>query len=106
MEPHVNLAFSMRSTSGGYAILLGAGASIASGMPSAYDVQQELITQMAAVEGETEIGEPHAWYKARFGHEATYDALLAALTTTPFERRALLHSFFEPDEGERERGMK
>lgn len=30
MEPHVNLTFSMRSTSGGYAILLGAGASVVS----------------------------------------------------------------------------
>lgn len=106
MEPHVNLAFSMRSTSGGYAILLGAGASVASGMPSAFDVQQDLIVRMAAAQGETGIGDPHAWYKNRFGHEATYDALLAALTTSPFERQALLRSFFEPDEGERERGVK
>lgn len=106
MEPHVNLAFSMRSTSGGYAILLGAGASVAAGMPSAFDVQQDLIVRMAAAEGESGIGDPHAWYKGRFGHEATYDALLAALTTSPFERQALLRSFFEPDEGERERGVK
>ncbi|MFB7049667.1 SIR2 family protein [Streptomyces microflavus] len=106
MEPHVNLAFSMRSTSGGYAILLGAGASVAAGMPSAFDVQQDLIVRMAAAEGESGIGDPHAWYKGRFGHEATYDALLAALTTSPFERQALLRSFFEPDQSERERGVK
>ncbi|NEA19377.1 SIR2 family protein [Streptomyces halstedii] len=106
MEPHVKLAFAMRSTSGGYAVLLGAGASIASGMPSAYDVQQDLIARMAAAEGETDIGDPHTWYKERFGREATYDALLAALASSPFERQALLRSFFEPDDDERERGVK
>ncbi|MGW0842071.1 SIR2 family protein [Streptomyces sp. NPDC002787] len=106
MEPYVQLAFALRATPGGYAVLLGAGASISAGMPSAWDVQQDLIERLASAEGATEIGDPHAWYEERFGHPATYDSLLAALTSTPYERQALLRSYFEPNEQDREEGRK
>jgi NAD-dependent SIR2 family protein deacetylase len=106
MEPYVKLALTMRPLPGGYAVLLGAGASITAGMPSAWEVQQDLIGRIAAVEGATEIGDPHTWYKEKFGHEATYDGLLAQLTSSAYERQALLRSFFEPDDQERERGHK
>lgn len=105
MEPHVKLAFALRATPGGYTVLLG-GASIAAGMPSAWAVQQDLIERLAAAEGTPEIGDPHAWYQERFGRPPTYDDLLDALTSTPFERQALLRSYFEPDEQEREDGRK
>jgi hypothetical protein len=106
VEPHVNLAFSLRATPGGYAVLLGAGVSIAAGMPSAWDVQQDLIRSVAAAEGSIEIGDPHAWYKERFNRTATYDDLLARLTNTPYERQALLQTYFEPSEEDREEGRK
>ncbi|MCT2548692.1 hypothetical protein N0O83_38810, partial [Streptomyces atratus] len=82
MEPYVQLALTMRPLPGGYAVLLGAGASITAGMPSAWEVQQDLIGRIAAVEGATEIGDPHTWYKEKFGHEATYDGLLVASFTS------------------------
>ncbi|WP_326743420.1 hypothetical protein [Streptomyces sp. NBC_01768] len=82
MEPYVKLAVTMRSVPGGYAVLLGAGASTTAGMPSAWEVQQVLIERLASVEGTTEIGDPHTWYKEKFGHEATYDGLLAQLTSS------------------------
>ncbi|MFK0287977.1 SIR2 family protein [Streptomyces sp. NPDC090499] len=106
MEPYLKLAFAMRDTPGGYAVLLGAGASIAAGMPSAWDVQRRLIERLAAAEGVSGIGEPHIWYQERYGRAATYDGLLAELTNTPFERQAMLRSYFEPDEQEREEGRK
>ncbi|MFE1383406.1 SIR2 family protein [Streptomyces sp. NPDC058740] len=106
-EPHVSLAINMRSVpGGGYAVLLGAGASITAGMPSAWDVQQSLIERLAAAGGFTEIGDPHTWYKATYSHEATYDGLLKQLTGSPYERQNLLRSFFEPDEEDREQGRK
>ncbi|MGA5454567.1 SIR2 family protein [Streptomyces umbrinus] len=106
MEPHVQLAFAMHAAPGAYAVLLGAGASIASGMPSAWDVQQDLIRRVAAADKAEEIGDPHTWYEERFGRPATYDTLLATLTSTPYERQILLRSYFEPDEQEREEGRK
>jgi len=106
MEPHVTLAFALRAAPGTYAALLGAGASVASGVPAAWEIQQDLINKVAAAEGAKEIGDPFAWYKGRFGHEATYDGLLDALTATAFERQAVLKTYFEPDEQEREQGLK
>jgi len=106
VDPHINLAFSVRATPGGYAVLLGAGASIAAGMPSAWDVQQDLIRKAAAAEGVNEVGDPHAWYKERFDRTATYDDLLARLANTPLERQALLQAYFEPSAEDREEGQK
>ncbi|MET7575197.1 SIR2 family protein [Streptomyces sp. NPDC005492] len=106
MEPHVKLAFAMRDTPGAYAVLLGAGVSMAAGLPSAWDVQVDLIERLAAAESTTTRGNAHAWYKQRFGHPATYDRLLDALTSTPYERQAMLRSYFEPDDQQREDGLK
>ncbi|MEV0604627.1 SIR2 family protein [Streptomyces sp. NPDC050315] len=106
MEPYVTLAIALRATPGAYAVLLGAGVSAASGIPHAWDVQRDLIERVAAAEQVEGIGDPHAWYRDRFNQEATYDSLLEALTNTQFERQALLRSYFEPDEQEREEGRK
>jgi hypothetical protein len=100
------LAFALRATPGGYAVLLGAGASLAAGMPSAWDVQKELIEKIAAAERAGEVEDPFAWYQGRFGKPATYDDLLATLTATPMERQALLRDYFEPTDAEREVGTK
>ncbi|WP_328843276.1 hypothetical protein [Streptomyces sp. NBC_00258] len=51
-------------------------------------------------------GNAHAWYRQCFGHPAAYDRLLDALTSTPYERQAMLRSYFEPDDQEREAGLK
>ena len=108
-EPHVNLAFGLQSMPGGYAVLLGAGASTASGMLSAWGVQSDLISRIATVEGatipDTDTG-PADWYETRFGHPPAYDTLLAGLAKTQSERQTLLRSYFEPNEAERDQGLK
>lgn len=106
MEPHIQLAFTMRDTPRAYAVLLGAGASISAGMPSAWNVQEDLIARLAAAEGVTGIVDLHAWYQERFGRPANYDGLLTALTSTRNERQALLRAYFEPTDQEREDGLK
>ncbi|MFE3109728.1 SIR2 family protein [Kitasatospora indigofera] len=108
-DPHVTLALSLRSLPDGYAVLLGAGASISAGMPSAWDVQCDLIRKVAEIEG-TEIPDtddgPYDWYVQRYEREPAYDTLLADLAKTSNERHALLRSYFEADETERENGIK
>ncbi|MFH9742677.1 SIR2 family protein [Streptomyces roseolus] len=108
-EPHVKLALGLRAVPGGYAVLLGAGASVSAGMPSAWDVQCDLIRQIARAEG-AEIPDgndgPYDWYVERFERDPAYDTLLAGLSGTTSGRQALLRSFFEPDETEREQGIK
>lgn len=83
------LAFAMRSNPGAYALLLGAGISMDSGVPSACGVQEELIRRLAQVEG-ADSGEPFTWYEERYGKPSSYDDLLASLTRTAEERQALL----------------
>lgn len=106
VEPHLTLAFAMRSTPGGYALMLGAGISIGSGVPSAWEVQDRLIRRLAAMRGDDPDPDAFAWYTRVYGRKATYDGLLAELTTSQAERQALLRGFFEPDEQEREEGLK
>ncbi|MER7667977.1 SIR2 family protein [Kitasatospora sp. NPDC096128] len=108
-EHHINLAFGLNSTPGAYAVLLGAGASTASGMLSAWGIQRDLILKIAAAEKADLPGgdlAPFDWYEQRFGKPAAYDDLLAQIAPTQNERQTLLRGYFEPDESERERGLK
>jgi hypothetical protein len=52
LESYLALAFALRATPGAYAVLLGAGVSISAGMPAAWDVQQQLISDLARAQGE------------------------------------------------------
>nr|BEK65021.1 hypothetical protein KPHV_22480 [Kitasatospora purpeofusca] len=110
IDPHASLAFSLTTVPGGYAVLLGAGVSIAAGMPSAWDVQRDLIVKLAAVRkaeiDNSDEDAPFAWYAEEFGKPAAYDDLLDSLTSTPNERQALLKEYFEPTAEEREQGLK
>jgi SIR2-like domain len=105
MEPHLMLAFALRSNPGAYALLLGAGVSVGAGVPSAWGVQEHLIRRLAQADGENP-DEPFAWYEERYGKPSTYDDLLASVTHTAEERQALLRDFFEPTVDDREAGQK
>ena len=86
----------MHVTPGAYAVLLGAGVSIAAGVPSAWGVVEELIRRRATVEDQDYGDDPAGWFRTRYGTEPTYQSLLESLAATPFERQRLLRSFFEP----------
>lgn len=105
VEPHLTAAFALTSNPNAYALLVGAGVSVSSGVPSAWDVQSALIARLAKTHGE-EPGDPFSWFAEKFGKQSTYDELLGSLTHTQGERQALLRSFFEPTEEEREAGLK
>lgn len=96
IEPHLALAFAMNSAPGAYAVLLGAGTSMAAGIPAAWDIQQDLIGKLAAAKGETPT-DPSTWFRDTYGNDPTYDWLLGELTHTPEERQQLLRHYFEPD---------
>ena len=88
-------------------MLLGAGASASAGIPTAWQVREELIRQVARAKGDGEVSDAEAWWAAQPDVDATgYADLLAALAPTPAGRRDLLRQFFEPTEDEREAGLK
>jgi NAD-dependent SIR2 family protein deacetylase len=105
VEPHLTAAFALTSNPAAYALLIGAGVSVSSGLPSAWGVQEALIERLAAAHGD-EPEDAFAWYEAKFGKPSTYGDLLSSLAGSQSERQALLRGFFEPTDEERDAGLK
>jgi hypothetical protein len=102
----INLAFSMYSNPGVYALLLGSGISQAAGILTGYEIVADLIRHLAVAQGVESPEDPHTWYEHQFGKEPRYDDLLQELGHTPLERNGILRRYFEPTDEERERGIK
>jgi hypothetical protein len=106
IDPTLSLAFAVHSNKGAYALLLGSGVSRAAGIPTGWEVVQDLIRKLAALAGEDAGAAPEAWYISKHGEEPDYANLLESLAKLPAERNQLLRSYFEPSEEEKERGLK
>ena len=96
IDPIQSLAFSIHSSPGVYALLLGSGVSRAANIPTGWEVTLDLIRRIAAVTGADPEPEPAAWYRDQFEREPEYSALLEDLAKTPTERQQLLRGYFEP----------
>lgn len=98
IDPLTALAFSIYENKGVYCLLLGSGVSRPAEIPTGWEVTLDLVRRVAALQGVT--GEPDwaSWYKKTFGTDPGYSELLDQLTTTPDERRSVLHSYIEPNE--------
>ena len=105
-EPVLKLAMSMHANPGVYALLIGSGVSRAAGIPTGWEIVLDLIRRVAAMEREEPPSDLEAWYQQHFDEAPDYSKLLDRLTTTSAERMALLRSYFEPTEEEREKELK
>lgn len=106
IDPIQSLAFSMHSNPGVYALLLGSGVSRPAQIPSGWEVVNDLLGKLAAAEGEKPEYDLDQWYRDKYGDEPKYSSLLQELAKTPTERQQLLRPYFEPNEQEREEGLK
>ena len=106
IDPVHALAFSIHSTPGVYALLLGSGVSRASGIPTSWEVTLDLVRQLAALHGEDPDPAPEVWYHGKYGKDPDYSDILEELTKTPSERHHLLRSYWEPNGQEIEEGLK
>ncbi len=102
----VSLASSVHAGPQIYALLLGSGISVSSGVPSGWAVTLGLIERLAQLHDEDEGSDPIAWYRGRVGSEPDYSEVLAELAPTPADRMNLLSQYFEPTDEEREQGSK
>ena len=103
VDPRVALATSMHAAPGVYAVLVGSGMSSAAGVPTGWQVVQDLIRRIATAEGVDLDGlqrTPDEWWSDQHGSEPRYDTLLGALAPTDAARRALLLKYFDPPPGE------
>jgi len=102
----VSLASSMHAGPLTYALLLGSGISVSSGVPSGWEVTLSLIKRLARLHGEDVGDDPISWYRGRVGGDPDYSEMLAELAPTSADRRNLLSQYFEPTDEEREQGLK
>ncbi len=106
IEPIHTLTFSMQSSKGVYALLIGSGVSRAAQILTGREITLDLIEKLAKLQGEACNGNPEKWYLEKYSREANYSELLEGLADTATERRDLLHVYFEPNEEERIEGLK
>jgi hypothetical protein len=106
IEPTLTLAVSLHSNPGVYALLLGSGLSRPAGIPTGWDVVLDLARKIAALADEDCEPDPAAWYQSRYGEAPDYSNLLDQLAKSAPERQQLLRPYFEPNEEEREQGLK
>ena len=106
IDPLTQLAFSIHSSKGVYALLLGSGISRAAQIPTGWEVTLDLIHKLAAIEQKDCEPDPAAWYSRVFGKEPGYSDLLAELALTPAERTNALRAYFEATPEERDEGKK
>jgi hypothetical protein len=113
-DPLVMLATGVHAKPGVYTVLLGSGVSTGVGIPTGWEVVQELVRRSAAARDPDDPGaadaaaaDPEAWWGAHGdGRPLGYSTLLAALAPTPAARQHLLAGFFEPGEEDLEAGSK
>ncbi|MEU3964617.1 hypothetical protein AB0F42_33300 [Streptomyces buecherae] len=111
LQPSMALALNMHASPGVYALLLGSGISIASGVKTGWGVVQDLVGKVAAVRspGDAEaraaaMADPEHWREANYGQPLGYSSLLAAVAPTPAARQALLAGYFESEDDEDDKG--
>jgi hypothetical protein len=97
LDPINSLAFCLYSSPGVYALLVGSGVSRPAGIPTGWEIVEELIRDVARLEGLESLQQPTDWYRSRFSEEPTYGAILEQVAPLPAERRNVLRRFFEPD---------
>src|SRR5713226_4868909 len=94
----LSLAVSMQSNKGVYALLLGSGVSRSAGVPTGWQIVEDLIRKVAHAKGASCEPDPAAWYTEEFGSQPQYTKMLDQLAKSPTERSQLLRPYFEPSE--------
>jgi len=94
----VPVAYAMHASPKRYALLLGAGISVAAGLPTATDVSGNMILTVAEGQDEkVERGEKNevclAWFEEAFGEPATFQRLMKELGISEANRKDGLKKF-------------
>lgn len=106
MDDCTKIAISMQSNKGVYALLLGSGISVSAGIPTAWAITKDLVHKLAAALGEEIAGDWDTWYRNKYSEEPSYSLILSKLVETSSERVNLMLPYFEPNDDEKESGLK
>jgi hypothetical protein len=113
LSPRVMLASAMHAQPGVYALLLGSGVSRSAGIPTGWEIVQDLVRK-AAVAQDPEDEESHAlaaadperWWQENGSGDLGYSSLLAAFASSSAARQGLLAKYFVASENDQEAGRK
>jgi len=106
IDPLISLAFSLQSNKGAYALLIGSGVSRPAGIPTGWEITLEMVRKVA-ISSSAETGDAaDQWYRETYQKEPDYSDLLDQLCKSNTERQQYLKPFFEPNDDEREEGLK
>jgi hypothetical protein len=106
LDPATALAFSVFENRGVFALLLGSGVSRGAQIPTGWEITLDLVRRVALLEDAPDQPDWAAWHRERFGSEPHYSQLLDRLSSSPDERRAILHRYIEPTPDDLEDGRK
>lgn len=106
IDPILSLAESVYHNRGVYSLLLGSGVSRSSGIPTGWEIVQDLIRKVAHLRKEKCEPDPDGWFIRTFGLEPNYSDVLDQIAKTPAERSQVLRGYFEPTEEELAEGRK
>jgi len=101
-----SIAFSIYSNKGVYALILGSGISKTAGIPTGWDIINDLIKKLALLIKEPCKPDPETWFKTKFKEDPDYSIILSKIASTSSERINLLKPYIEPNPQEREQGLK
>jgi hypothetical protein len=102
----IRLAFSIYSSPGSYALLLGSGVSKSAKIKTGWEIMLDLIQKIADLTDE-KPDDLVLWYKQNFdGEDPTYDNLLDRITHKSVDRRNLLSEYFDPTPKHIEKGQR
>jgi SIR2-like domain len=104
-DPLLSLAVAIHSGKGIYALLLGSGVSRSSGLPTGWEITQDLIRRLCHLQGDS-TSEPETWFQKRYGRQPDYSEILGELAHSSAERTKVLQAYFEPSENEPREGLK
>jgi len=93
----IPIAFALNNSRRRYALLVGSGISQDAGIPTASEITDDLIQQIAGKQ--IKRGQkPQDWYKDRHkGKEPTFASLFEEIAPSEKDRAGILNQFFEPD---------
>jgi hypothetical protein len=75
-------------------------------VPTGWGITLDLLRSLPNAPKDADVESLSAWYEERFGKRPTYSHIVGSLARGPIERRNLLRHYFEPDDEEREQGIK
>lgn len=114
-DPLTKLAFTIQANKGVYALLLGSGISLSSGIKTGWGITCDLIARYAVgcdekePDFEDDQGRDQywaAWYVDKYKKQPDYSDLLEKLGNTEAERQSIIKAYIEPSSEDIAQGKK